>query len=170
MVFEQMMAYQMVVRSMQDPLKDRLTPSILYYSNRSVSRLRQRLQKSNQEDGLSDGVIMTIVLLIAIHQTCVDYGPLAIRLKALRCIVSLRGGRHKLGWGGFLGTQVEQLEGWDTTAAKFELANRSARSTLAHPSYRFEPSTCTVIAQFPFAFRELALKQKLIYNLCTSWV
>jgi hypothetical protein len=161
MVFEQMMAYSMVVRSMNLPPKERLTASTLHYSNKSVARLRQRLQNSDPEDGLSDAVIMTIVLLIAIHRTCVDYEPLVIHLQALRRIVGIRGGRHKLGWGGFLETQVEQLEGWDTTAAKYELVNRKAQKILVYPSHPFEPSICTVIAQFPTAFRELALKRKL---------
>ena len=161
MVFEQMMAYSMVMRSMNLPPNQRLTASTLYHSNRSVSLLRQRLQNSSQEDGLSDAVIMTIVVLIAIHRTCANYAPLSIHSQALRRIVGLRGGRHKLVWGGFLETQVEQLEGWSTTTAKFEEVNRHAQSTLVYPDHTFEPSICTVIAQFPPAFRELALQRKL---------
>jgi hypothetical protein len=107
------------------------------------------LQNSSQEDGISDAVIMTIVLLIAIHRVCANYAPLPIHSQALRRIVGLRGGRHKIGWGGFLETQVEQLEGWSTTAAKFEEVNRHAQRILVYPNHPFEPSICTLIAQFP---------------------
>jgi hypothetical protein len=41
MVFEQMMAYFLVLRNMNPPPNERLTASTLYHSNRSVSLLRQ---------------------------------------------------------------------------------------------------------------------------------
>jgi hypothetical protein len=121
MLFEQMMAYSLLMQNMDKAPKQRMTASILYHSNRSLMRLRQRLQSSSSDAYLSDAVIMTIVLLIALHHTCADFEPLSFHLQALHQLINLSVGKHKLERNGFVEHEVNQLDiDWNTTVTIYQ--------------------------------------------------
>jgi hypothetical protein len=162
MLFEQMMAYSLLMQNMDKAPKQRMTASILYHSNRSLARLRQRLQSSSLDAHLSDAVIMTIVLLIALHHTCADFEPLSIHLQALHQLIDLSVGQHKLEWNGFIEREVKQLDiDWNTTVAIYRPAQGREQCSPTYPDYPFNSTICHRIAKFNPGFCELALRRKL---------
>ena len=162
MLFEQMMAYSLLMQNMDKSPKQRMTTSILYHSNRSLARLRQRLQSSSPDAHLSDAVIMTIVLLIALHHTCADFEPLSIHLQALHRLIDLTVGQHKLEWNRFVEREVNQLDiDWNTTVTIYQPAQRREQCSPTYPDHPFSSTISHKIAKFNSGFCKLALCRKL---------
>jgi len=161
MLFEQMMAYVLVMQHMDKSPELRMSTPSLYHSNRSVMRLRQRLQSVDTDEQTSDAVVMTILLLIAFYVTCGDFEPWSLHMKALRRVTVVRGGLDKLGWDGFLATKVAQVEAAWSTLETRKIVDTQVESGLVYPEHPFEPSLCSQIAKFSTGFRELALQQRL---------
>ena len=80
-----------------------MTGAVLYHLNRSLVRLRDRLQTDT-----SDALVMTIIVLAKTFLTCGEYKAAGIHIKALKRVVVLRGGYDKLGWDGFVGLKAQQ--------------------------------------------------------------
>lgn len=162
MLFEQMMAYSLLMQNMDKPPKQRMTASILKHSNRSLMRLRQRLQSSTSDAYLNDAVIQTIVLLIALHHTCADFEPLSFHLQALHELINLSVGKRKLEWNGFVEHEVNLLDiDWNTSVALYQPVQKHEQYSLTYPDYPFSSTTCHTITKFPPGFCELALRCKL---------
>lgn len=104
MLFEQMVAYLLLIKSVCKHASNRMTPEMLHHSNRSLGRLRERLQGG--ETG--EAVIMTIVTLAAIHLTCGEYAAMDAHVRALRNLVALAGGYANIGWDGLLELRIKQ--------------------------------------------------------------
>jgi hypothetical protein len=160
MLFEQMTAYILVMQHMNKSPELRMSRPSLYHSNRSVMRLRQRLQSVDTDERTSDAVVMTILFLIAFYVTCGDFEPWSLHMKALRRITVVRGGLDKLGWEGFLATKVAQVEAAWSTFETRKIVDTHVESGLVYPEHPFEPSLCSQISKFSTGFRELALQQR----------
>ena len=161
MLFEQMMGYVLVMQHMNKSPECRMSTPSLYHSNRSVMRLRQRLQSVDTDERTSDAVVMTILFLIAFYVTCGDFEPWSLHMKALRRITAVRGGLDKLGWEGFLATKVAQVEAAWSTFETRKIVDPHVESGLVYPEHPFDPSLCSQIAKFSTGFRELALQKRL---------
>lgn len=156
MLFEQMMAYCLAMQSMDQDVFTRMTAPILRYSNRSVMRLRERLE--SDQDNNNEVVIMTIITLAATYLTCGEYETVGIHVKALRRIIALQGGHRKLGWGGFLELKAKQI---DKAYIAVQSKSRQRKLVLVYPKHPFEPALCEMISRLPIGFGELALHRRL---------
>ena len=162
MLFEQMMAYSLLMQNMDKSPKQRMTTSILYHSNRSLIQLRRRLQSPSTDAYLSGAVIMTIVLLIALHHTCADFQPLSVHLQALHQLIDMSVGQHKLEWNGFVEREAKQLDiDWNTPVAIYQPAQGREQCSPTYPDHPFSSTICHRIAKFNYGFCELALRRKV---------
>jgi hypothetical protein len=105
MSFEQYMAYSLTMQSLHRDISTRITTPVLYHLNRSVTRLRERM---NSENNNCEVVIMTIVVLGKLCLTCGQYETAGVHVNALRRIVALRGGYSSLDWNGYVGLKARQ--------------------------------------------------------------
>lgn len=162
MLFDQMMAYSLLMQNMDKSPKQRMTASILHHSNRSLAQLRERLQSPNPGDRLSGAVIQTIVLLVALHHTCAEIEPLNMHLQALHHLIDLSVGQRKLEWKAFVEGEVKQLGiDWNTTVAVHQPASRREQCSPSYPEHPFDSILYHRIAQFNPGFCELALRSRL---------
>ncbi|KAK5203822.1 hypothetical protein LTS13_008568 [Exophiala xenobiotica] len=162
MLFEQVMAYSLLMQNMDKAPRQRMTPSILNHSNRSLMRLRQRLQSPSLDVCLSDAVIQTIVLLIALHHTCADFEPVSFHLQALHQLINLSVGKRKLEWNEFVEHEVNLLDiNWNTAVTTYQPVQKREQASLEYPDYPFSSAICHRIARFQPGFCKLALRRKL---------
>lgn len=156
MLFEQIMALALLMRSFDDIDTTRDTSPSLYHSKGPLKQLRQRLESGIDSDSTSDAVVMTIVGLATM--TFLIRGSLDtvnIYLQALQRIVAVRGGYDKLGWNGTLALKVRGLGIWLAAAQR-----RSGPKSVipAYPKHPFNPALCHKISRLPIGFHELALR------------
>jgi hypothetical protein len=108
MLFEQFMAYSLAMQSLKKDVTTRLTGPVLYHSNRSIARLRRRLQSESYGDSTDNVVLMTIVVLTRTFHTCGEHEAASIHVQALKRIITLRGGYSNLGWDGVVAMKAKQ--------------------------------------------------------------
>lgn len=155
MLFEQIMALALVMRSFDDIVTKRDTTPSLYHSKRSLKQLRQRLQSDVEADSTSDAVVMTIIGLATMTFLIRgSYDTVSVYLQALQSIVEVRGGYEKLGWNGTLALKVRGLGIWLTAARR-----RPGPRTVVpvYPEHPFKPALCQKLSKLPAGFRDLAL-------------
>jgi hypothetical protein len=108
MLFEQFMAYSLAMRSLKKDVTTRLIGPVLYHSNRSIARLRKRLQSESYGDSTDNVVLTTIIVLTRTFLTCGEHEAVSIHVQALKRIITLRGGYSNLGWDGAVAMKAKQ--------------------------------------------------------------
>ena len=155
MLFEQIMALALVMRSFDDIVTRRDPTPSLYHSKRSLKQLRQRLQSDVETDSTSDAVVMTIISLATMTFLIRgSYDTVSVYLEALQRIVAVRGGYEKLGWNGTLALKVKGLGIW---LAAVRRRPKPRTVVPVYPGYPFKPTLGQKISKLPVGFRELAL-------------
>jgi hypothetical protein len=162
MLFEQMVAFSLVIQQLDKPALQRATAPILYHLNKSIVYLRHRLSDPRLEHRLSDEVVAAIVNHAFIQILCGDFESMGLHVQALRNTTHVRGGADNLGLNGYLKSRAYQVEAvWSIWDYRRQNALPDRVGTLVYSHHSFSPVLCSQIAAMPSGFRELTLKRRL---------